>query len=496
MRKYSYIIAPCIVFITALFFYLISMSPTLDYGDGSTAIIRAVNFQFEARATSHPLYHLLNKILLVLPFGTPAWRVNLTSVIPAALCLTVLFCLIRNLKIHIIANIVGIVAFGLSHTFWLKASVTDVYALQDFLAALTFYFILKWKISAENSDGHEVYWISLWAVSWGMSLMHHFLIAFMLPSQILFVILNRKYIKSYVQFITIFICSFFIISFTWWYIAVMQVLNGESIISICTGGGGVESKLWGYTFLALPKAIIFSIMIFAYQFPWLLMPAGIYGCYIQKKRENHSLFYIFFIAFIINITFAITYRSHHKYEVFSQSYMIFTIWIAYAINFILKQYSRHNKIIITTAIISLLLQPISYFITVRFLVTHPQLQPIHIRPVPFRNNTRHFFWPPKTGYYGAEKYGHEVMKQLPKNAVIIADWTLFTVLEHMQQIEHLRPDVTLLFLEHEGVQKVIQKYKHRSIFTAADLPEYGLNKLSKQYIVKKNSLVYKIIMKK
>ena len=102
--------------------------------------------------------------------------------------------------------------------------------------------------------------------------------------------------------------------------------------------------------------------------------------------------------------------------------MIFAIWIAFGVHSMLKKYPNVTKTIYIVCILSVLLQPISYFISSQLIGKYPKILPINIRSVPYRNNASHFFWPPKINADGAEKYGQEVMEKLPKGSVILTDW--------------------------------------------------------------------------
>lgn len=492
MQNKPIFIPPILIFVISLIFYIILLSPGIDYGDGATFVTKALHFKFEARATSHPLYYLICKLFFLLPFGSMAWKVNLLSAVSSASCLAVTYCLLRNLKLNQVAILTGISALALSHTFWLKSCIPDVYTLQALLAVSSFYCIIKWNLASQDKNSKSDYWLIAWAMVWGLSLMHHFLLAFLLPGQILYVILNRKNIANIYRFIGLFTISFLAVSYIWWHIAIVQIINGENLISLLTGGGGVESKVGGYKLFELPKAIILSIILLAYQFPWLLSAIGIYGAVTQNQKST-KVAWMLNISFILTTLFAVTYKSNHKYEVFIQSYLIFAIWIAYGANSLLEKYPIKKKILYIICIASVFLQPISYFLTTKLIERCPNLLPIAIRNVPYRNNFTHFFWPPKYNAYGAERYGQEVMNELPKNAVIIADWTLLTVLLHMQEIEGMRPDVKIVFLETHTVSEIIKKDPNRPVCAADNLPCYKLNELPKCYKIKNCGNFFQII---
>ena len=236
MKNKLVIQLPVIVFFVSLVFYISLLAPGVDYGDGATFITKAVNFHFESRATSHPLYYLICKLFTLLPGNSIAWKINLVSAVSAAATLGILASFLQNLKLNKIAILTGTIALGLSHTFWLKSCLPDVYTLQIWLGILSFFSLLKWYLAEENEKKSSIFWLIVWGVTWGLSLMHHFLLAFILPGQVVFLIINRKNISSVYKFVGIFALSFLLTSFIWWYCALMQFLDGENLISIFTGG--------------------------------------------------------------------------------------------------------------------------------------------------------------------------------------------------------------------------------------------------------------------
>jgi hypothetical protein len=478
------------VFSVAAAFYLISLSGGIDFGDGATFVSRAVDFHLEARATEHPLYYLFCRGLLSVPFGSMAWRVNLASAIPAALCLTIMCVFLKEQGLGLFASLFGVAAYGFSHAFWLKASVPDVYALQDCLAAATFYCVFKWKRESDIESRRATYWLLAWGASWGLCLTHHFLLAFLLPGQILFVLMNRKNISSRYKFVLWFAAAFLATSFVWWYTAITQILDGDSVIAIFTGGGDVESKVGTASPLkALPR----SIALFAYQYPWLLIPIGLCGAAFNFKRGKETA-WMLFTGFCLSTLFAVTYKSHHSYEVFSQSYLIFALWIAYGAQAALDLpwNAARRKLAIAILTLNIALQPITYYATCSFLSARPATLPVRIRALPHRDPVWHFLWPPKTGWNGAERYGREVMESLPRRSVIVADWTLFTVLRYMREVEGLRPDVEIVFLESKDVESCLKEYPDRPIFVADDDISYRLGALTPPCVVKKKGLVFEI----
>ena len=131
--------------------------------------------------TGYPTYVMLAHLFTYLPFGDPAYRVNLASAVLGALAVTVLYTLCRRLGAERLASAVGTLAFGLSVTFWSQAVIAEVYTLHVLLMALFLLVLLVWR--GRRSDRY----LLLAAFLGGLTMTNHLTSLFLLPSGLLFV---------------------------------------------------------------------------------------------------------------------------------------------------------------------------------------------------------------------------------------------------------------------------------------------------------------------
>ncbi|MBN1286961.1 MAG: DUF2723 domain-containing protein [Anaerolineae bacterium] len=82
-----------------------------------------------AHPTGYPLYVMLGKLTSLVPFGSMAWRVNLSAALPAALAALLLADVIRRLEIGRLLAALAALALAFSATFWSQAVEAEVYAL-------------------------------------------------------------------------------------------------------------------------------------------------------------------------------------------------------------------------------------------------------------------------------------------------------------------------------------------------------------------------------
>ncbi len=142
--------------------------------DLSPYVGRADTFEFQvvaprlgiAHPSGYPLYILIGKLFSLLPFGSPAWRVNLSSAVCAALASSVLFLALSEsanrpisqspIANHPIANppipnpqslllpLLAALTLAFSPTLWARAIEAEVYALNALLTAVGVWTAARW----------------------------------------------------------------------------------------------------------------------------------------------------------------------------------------------------------------------------------------------------------------------------------------------------------------------------------------------------------------
>lgn len=67
-----------------------------------------------------------------------------------------------------------------------------------------------------------------------------------------------------------------------------------------------------------------------------------------------------------------------------------------------------------------------------------------VRQLPGRDNATYFLLPPKSWEHSAEAYARRLLAAVPENAVVLADFNPGAVLRLVQELEGVRPDVTII----------------------------------------------------
>src|ERR687889_1887221 len=140
--------------------------------------------------TGYPTYMMLTHLFTYLPFGDPAYRVNLASTIYGVAAVFLVYLAGLRLGGKLVAAAAGTLAFGLSGTFWSQAVIAEVYTFEALLVALVILFLLVWR---DRRDGR---YLLLCAFLVALSLTHHLPSGLLSPAAQAFVFLTDRRVFS------------------------------------------------------------------------------------------------------------------------------------------------------------------------------------------------------------------------------------------------------------------------------------------------------------
>src|SRR5215212_6548685 len=167
-------------------FYLRTLAPTVLYYDPidfpDTVVLQTQAILLGIpHTTGYPTWVMLTHFFAYLPFGDPAYRVNLSSAAYAGAAVSLVYLACLRLTRHLVASFVAALLFGLSRDFWSQAVIAEVYTLNAFFVALVIFLLLLWRETRE--DRH----LLLACFSMGLSLTDHLTSGLLLPAGALFV---------------------------------------------------------------------------------------------------------------------------------------------------------------------------------------------------------------------------------------------------------------------------------------------------------------------
>ncbi len=174
------------VALVSLTTYIATLAPTVVGGDSGELITAAVTLGIP-HPPGYPLYCLLGRLFITLvPFGSPAYRVNFFSAVAAAATAGLLTYLIaiagtqltssrRPFITMIVAGVSGLL-WAWSRNFWSQATSAEVYPLHAFFVAAYLIFLFRWAARAEEK------WLYRSALLIGLSMTNHHLTLLFLPT--------------------------------------------------------------------------------------------------------------------------------------------------------------------------------------------------------------------------------------------------------------------------------------------------------------------------
>jgi hypothetical protein len=163
-------------FLGAAVLYWRTLAPTVLPGDAGEFQFAAWGFWL-AHPTGYPLYLLLGGIAQhLLPFGDPAYRLNLFSAFWSALAVAVAFLAFWNVTRMRGAALIAAATFAVSPMVWAQATRAEVYALNTFFVALLAWLGIMWRARPHT-------WLACaFAFTFGLSLAHHRMTLLLIPA--------------------------------------------------------------------------------------------------------------------------------------------------------------------------------------------------------------------------------------------------------------------------------------------------------------------------
>jgi hypothetical protein len=136
--------------------------------------------------TGYPTYLLVGHAFSrLVPFGSPAFRMNLLSAVFGVLACLVVWRLLRRLGLRELVAWSIAVAFGLTPTFWRFSVVAEVYGLNLLFVALVTDALFEWRRTLRDRD-------LLLACAWYVvSFGNHLTMVLLLPAFVFFVLATR-----------------------------------------------------------------------------------------------------------------------------------------------------------------------------------------------------------------------------------------------------------------------------------------------------------------
>lgn len=121
--------------------YLITLSPTVTWGDSAKLTMFVHNTEISIRQGYHPLHTIIGLLFSYLPFGDYAYRQNLMSACFGALTVGLVYLILFRWTRSVVAAIGGALSLTVSHVFWMLSVINESYTLFAFSMVLMLWFM-------------------------------------------------------------------------------------------------------------------------------------------------------------------------------------------------------------------------------------------------------------------------------------------------------------------------------------------------------------------
>jgi len=374
-----------------------------NFGNDGGDFLAAILTKGIPHPTGYPTYTVLGILFQKIPFGDEYFRVAMLSWLPAALSAGLLYLWLLEFlrdkpkQIASICAILGSLVWGFLPFIWSQAIIIEVHGLQALFLVLSIGWI--WLLLNHHNHKRPVCLLIL-AFNYGLSLGNHITIFFTLPIIFASFIQARK---NQLPIKTLFLQIFLVIlgSSIYLYLPLRAAhfppinwgnpQSWEGFIWVISGGPyqnlltGVSPSQVFTRISALAGILINQFGVIGVIFAVI----GVFHYQHKSKIFSFGLIYLFFISSI----FAILYATDDSITYLLSAFLVFTLWIVFALELLLT-FDHRNL-------------PIGKILVVIYLIFFIAKLPATVREIYPRSKTQ------------PADYAENALKQIPENAILL-----------------------------------------------------------------------------
>ena len=396
--------------------------------------------------TGYPLYLLLGKLFILLPIRSVAYRLNLMSAVFAALTVWLLARLIERITHRRWTAWLGAGALGFSASFWSLAVVAEVYTLHAFLLALLLLLLERWL--ASDSDG----WLVAAIFVYGLNLTNHVSSILFAPA-IAWLVVRRTGFRRTLRLVPK-VLPVFLLGLSFYLYLPLRDMAGVPLNYVRAYYGVDLRTASGLWWMISGKA--YRLFAFVYDLPGYIGEWGVFGAQLVRSftplgvllgmlglghllRRRHALAVPSLLVFLLTVAFFAGYGVVDKATMFLAAHLVWALWLAVGavsalawLSHILHRLPSGRRVVVRVAQASLLLAVVL-------------------------TGCLNFPWMDRSDHYGSEVMARQVLESLEPDAMVVGTWSSAVVLEYLQVVEGLRPDVEIF---NRSRFEVAEYYRH------------------------------------
>ncbi|MBN2208103.1 MAG: tetratricopeptide repeat protein [Candidatus Coatesbacteria bacterium] len=171
-------LTPLTLFLVCCLTFLIllsTLSPSVHTGDSGELITSAWSLGI-AHNPGYPVYSLIGRAFGFMGLGSPAFRVNLLSVVCAVFASVLLFLTVHALSGRVFPSAAAALLLPISATIWWQSSDAEVYILYLLSLSVLAYLLARFLA------GRDIRWLYCASFIFGLSLGNHVSLVMMVPA--------------------------------------------------------------------------------------------------------------------------------------------------------------------------------------------------------------------------------------------------------------------------------------------------------------------------
>lgn len=424
------------LFLVALTAYLCTLTPGVGERDGYELQAISATLGF-AHPTGYPLFPILGRIwLIVFPFGSLAWRINVLCALFAALSVPLVYGVARRVLDHAPAAAWSALMFAFSHTLWTQAAQPEKYTLNALFVALVLYVAFGRTDAESGGPFPHLYQLAL---VYGLSLTHHRTMLMLAPALAVYVLWRepapwkqpRRWLTALGLGLAPLLIYLYIPWRAWAQGGPMSLPEFLHYISGAYYGSAVRLMDWA----SPERAGMFGRFLLA-QFGVIGVGLGLVGLIGLVARRQWRFLLCSALAYLTYYFWGtVWYAYYNDVNSFIPNHLIWAVWMGSGVLWLARQGQRW----VVTA-----LQPDARRAAWSLLALMPlALMPLALIWGNAPQVDRHAAW--GLTHWGEYVVGLDIASQ----ATILADREKHPPLDYFTRVEGRRPDVQAVILGDE-----------------------------------------------
>lgn len=431
--------------ICTLILYIATASPGVDWQDSGIHQFRILTAQVEnplGLALSHPLHHWLGRLVLLLPGGDPAYRLNLMSGAFGALGAGLLAYLIVRATGVVSAGFLAAAALALAHPYWQMSVLTETYTLATALMVAEWVLLLNY-VRTRN----PWYLVAVFGVN-GLHVANHLLGLLTLATY--GVLLLERIARKRLTAGWLLPCAIawalgaspYLILITGFYWR-----TGDAALTLHSAlfGGGANTEGWAESVLNTRfgiQQLRLVTLTLGYAFPSLVGMGVLLGLWRGGRRRDRLMRRVLLAQSIIVFTFVARYDIRDLYTFFVPVCALVAFWYGLGVQACLDARPRNRRmrwalglLVVNAAL------PLAAYVFVPIWARAGGYLRQQMRDVPFRDEYQHFLRPWKCDDHSPQIFADATLNALQPGDWLLADSTTAYVVEFTRRVHGGPPGI-------------------------------------------------------